>query len=111
MDGTVDRMVAKWFTAKRACKDRTNKAMDYDNFYGLAIVLAIGIVMSGLLYVLITSYQKYKLRQTKQQLEKEGTLPEQRISDPGPAPSINADYHPATTDVSDITNCPPSAGD
>lgn len=120
MDGTVDRLVAKWFAAKRSCRDHANKAMDYDNFYGLAIVLAVAIVVSALSYLLIKSYQNNKLKQTKQQFEKEGILPEQRISDPGPDPSINAAYHPAPTDVNvadpgesaaGITNPPPSAGE
>merc|ERR1711939_876080 len=46
MDGTVDRLVKKWFHSGSNCGGTsTHHQLDYDNFYGLSIVLLIGIFL------------------------------------------------------------------
>ena len=44
MDGTVDRLSAKWFRGIGACRQAKSAKLDLDNFYGIGWLSLMGLV-------------------------------------------------------------------
>jgi len=61
MDGTVERLETKWFHGIGTCQRTKSAKLDIDNFYGVGLVMLMGIV--GAVFILIgqTYYEQQML--------------------------------------------------